>query len=249
MHRFYTPQLTPEAQDVRIDEGSEVHHARDVLRLGQGAAVELFDGRGLLAAGKITQISAVEIRVKVEALRREPARHPRLTLACAIPKKGKFETIVEKATELGVDEIIPLQTKNSDVVIKPEKAAHKQQRFAQVAVNAAKQCRRATVPLIRPPTAFSEALEMLLQQGPVLIPSLTGDCRPLLTALTGLQDPPQVSILIGPEGDFSVDEYEQAHRSGCLAVTLGPTVLKVETAAITTVAAVRFSGDVKDSSG
>lgn len=247
MHRFYTPHLTPDSQDLRIDDSKEVHHARDVLRLKQGAAVELIDGRGLIASATLSQLGAVEIRVRVEDIRRETPRSPRLTLACAIPKKGKFETIIEKTTELGVDEIIPLQTKNSDVVFKPEKAAHKQERFTQVAVNAAKQCRRATIPFIHPVTAFDDVLGSLLARGTVLIPSLSGDCRPLLATLNALPDADHVGILIGPEGDFSDDEYQLAHQRGCLPVTLGPTVLKVETAAITTVAAVRFSGDAKDS--
>lgn len=246
MHRFYTPQLTARSTRLEISDPGEIHHIRDVLRLGSGQRVELIDGKGLVARGVIADVRAVAVRVNVEEVRTEPARTPRLILACAIPKKGKFENIIEKTTELGVDEIIPLQTQNSDVIIKADKAGRKQERYVQVAVNAAKQCQRATVPGVHPPTPFGAALDLLLPAGPVLMPSLSGDRRPLLTALSGLERSAPWAVLIGPEGDFSAGEYAQAHDRGCLPVSLGPTVLKVETAAITTVAVARLYCDSKD---
>ncbi|MBZ0165739.1 MAG: 16S rRNA (uracil(1498)-N(3))-methyltransferase [Candidatus Omnitrophica bacterium] len=246
MHRFYTPQLTPETRRLDISTPGEIHHIRDVLRLRSGDVLELINGKGSLARGCIKNISSVAVQVDITEVREEAPRLPHLILACAIPKKGKFETIIEKTTELGVDEIIPLQTHNSDVIIKPEKAAHKQTRYIQVAVNAAKQCQRSTVPAIHPPMPFNEALSRLLSQSVVIMPSLTGLTEPLFPALRKLSTPSHLSIMIGPEGDFSKNEYAQAQSSGVIAVTLGPTVLKVETAAMTTVAVTRLFFDTTD---
>lgn len=249
MHRFYTPQLTTETRRLDISTPGEIHHIRDVLRLRSGDVLELINGKGSLARGRIKNISSVAVQVEITDIREEIPRLPHLILACAIPKKGKFETIIEKTTELGVDEIIPLQTQNSDVLIKPEKTAHKQARYIQVAVNAAKQCQRSTVPAIHPPTPFNEALSRLLAQSIVMMPSLTGLPEPLLPALRKLTSKKRLSIMIGPEGDFTQSEYAQAHAAGVVPVTLGPTVLKVETAAITTVAVTRLFFDATDDQG
>lgn len=246
MHRFYTPQLSPETHRLDISAPGEIHHIRDVLRLQSGDVLELINGKGCLARGCIKSISSVAVQVDVTEIREEKLRLPHLILACAIPKKGKFETIIEKTTELGVDEIIPLQTHNSDVVIKPEKTAHKHARYIQVAVNAAKQCQRSTVPSIHPPTSFDAALRILMDQSVVIMPSLTGLREPLVPALRQLTPATRLAIMIGPEGDFSKNEYALAQAKGVIAVSLGPTVLKVETAAITTVAVTRLFFDATD---
>lgn len=248
MHRFYTPQLKSDSGKIDIHDQSEVHHIRDVLRLKKGAQIELINGAGCVALGTITDLQSVAVKIQVENIYVEEPRLPRLTLACAIPKKGKFENIIEKTTELGVDEIIPLQTHNSDVVIKADKALHKQTRYQLVATNAAKQSHRSTIPQIHKPMLFREALTQSLQAGTVLIPSLTGNCRPISDVISEVLPVTQATIFIGPEGDFSVEEYELAHSNGCLAVTLGPTVLKVETAAITSVAILQFLADARDDS-
>lgn len=208
------------------------------MKTGQG--IQLFNGHGHKAEASIKSISSQNVVIDVEEVTKETRELPLLILACAIPKKGKFETIIEKSTELGIDEIIPLRTKNTEVVFNAERGNTKILRYQKVAVNAAKQSKRTTIPVIHPVTEFKTALDILLNRSVVIIPSLTENRKKLMTTLEQLKTPAVVSLLIGPEGDFTPQEYATAHGAGCLPVSLGKTILKVETAAITAVAVTRL---------
>ncbi|MGE0267229.1 MAG: 16S rRNA (uracil(1498)-N(3))-methyltransferase [Candidatus Omnitrophota bacterium] len=240
MHSFYTPQLSEKSQTIILDDPDEIHHLKDVLRLKAGQAIQLFNGRSHKAEGVISDMASTQISIRVDKITEERPALPLLILACAVPKKGKFETIIEKTTELGVDEIIPLRTKNTEVIFKSEKLILKTQRFQKIALNAAKQSKRSTIPIIHPMTDFERAVPMLLKRSVVIIPSLTDNRTKIIPALENLNSPAAVSCLIGPEGDFTPQEYALAHTSGCLPVSLGQTILKVETAAITSVAITRL---------
>ena len=164
----------------------------------------------------------------------------KIILACAPPKKGKFEFIIEKCTELGIDEIIPLKTKRTEVVFKDDKMAGKLSRFEAVAVNAAKQSKRAKVPHIYPMKSLPQVLQTLDPKGVHLFPSLHNHSKHITDVLLKADKQRPVTIFIGPEGDFTPDEVELAIKHGCVPVSLGDTVLKVETAAIAVVALVKF---------
>ena len=161
-------------------------------------------------------------------------------MACAPPKKGKFEFIIEKCTELGVDEIIPLKTKRTEVIFKEDRMAGKLSRFEAVAVNAAKQSKRIKVPQITPMMSLAQVLKNLDPKGVHVFPSLHNHPRHIADVLLKADRQKPVTIFIGPEGDFTPDELELAIKHGCVPVSLGDTVLKVETAAIATVALVKF---------
>ncbi|MBP9854710.1 MAG: 16S rRNA (uracil(1498)-N(3))-methyltransferase [Candidatus Omnitrophica bacterium] len=240
MHRFFTPSLTKNSKNIVMEDLREIHHLKDVLRLKSGQTIQLFNGAGCKAEGRIIEISSNKISIQLEKTTEESAELPILILACAVPKKGKFETIIEKTTELGIDEIIPLKTKNSDVTFKLEKMNSKLERFQKVALNAAKQSNRSTIPVIHPMTEFSSVVENLLTRSTVIIPSLTKNSKKFIPVLEKLSSPTVISFLIGPEGDFSEQEYKLAHDSGCLPVSLGKTILKVETAAIASIATTRL---------
>ncbi|MBF0531811.1 MAG: 16S rRNA (uracil(1498)-N(3))-methyltransferase [Candidatus Omnitrophica bacterium] len=231
MPRFYFPAFELSDKQIVITDPREIHHSRDVLRLKIGSDVEVFNGRGEVVTGIIAAMDSLRMQVAVQQTRRETSGLPRLILACAIPKKSKFEWIIEKATELGVWEIIPLKTRRSLIELKGERALGKQQRYETVALNAAKQSKRPDIPRIRPVMDFKLAVDDLTRTGAVIIPSLAGETLPLLKVLNQLPRPQQLAFLIGPEGDFTLDEYGYAHKK-CLPVSLGSTVLKVETAAI-----------------
>jgi len=140
--------------------------------------------------------------------------------------------IIEKATELDVDEIIPMITNRTEVKLTDSRQAKKQLRYQTIAINAAKQSKRTIVPVIHPVTDFSSALDQLTKTTIAIIPSLVDSPENLLNAFEKIRSPEAVSILIGPEGDFTPEEYAQAQHKGCIPVTLGKTILKVETAAI-----------------
>jgi 16S rRNA (uracil1498-N3)-methyltransferase len=140
--------------------------------------------------------------------------------------------IIEKATELGVDEIIPLKTDRTEIKLTDSRQAKKQLRYQTIAINASKQAKRAIVPVIHPIADFTYALDHLTKTTAAIIPSLMENTENLFSAFKKIQSPEAISFLIGPEGDFTPQEYAQAQQKGCLPVTLGKTILKVETAAL-----------------
>ena len=170
-----------------------------------------------------------------------PSPGIRITLACAMPKKAKFETIIEKCTELGVDRIVPLATERTEFVVEGERADKKNERFFRVAMNAAKQCKRLWFPEISAPVTFVQAVKELSQPGAGLfIPWLEGDRMSLSQALAARRDVMELVFFIGPEGDFTPEEVQLALKAGALPVSLGENVLKVDTAAMAVVAFARM---------
>lgn len=167
---------------------------------------------------------------------------PVIVLACAIPEKSKFELIIEKATELGVDEIIPLKTKRTEMKLKGDRLRRTVARYQDVAVNAAKRSQRSRVPVIHPIADLASVLKFFPEETTLFIPSLPegGERKNILEAFKAVPSPSRVAFLIGPEGDFTPQEYELARAHGCIGVSLGKTVLKVETAALVTVACAQF---------
>ena len=238
MHRFFYPQITSSLKEITITESSEIHHIKDVLHLKKNSSIELFTGKGVWAKAKISSIAPKKISVIITAIGDTPPRTPKIILGCAIPKKGKFELIIEKATELGVDEIIPLKTERTEVKLTGERSVKKNSRFQTVALNAAKQCQSSFIPAIHFLTPLSTAIKDLKKRDiTIIIPSLEGKTIPLVEALTNHKKIKKIAFLIGPEGDFSDEEYQFVRQEGGIPVSLGPNVLKVETAAITVLAA------------
>ena len=240
MYRFYCPDADFSKSPVIIHDSHEIHHIKDVLRLTKGSMIQIFNARSEQADVVIEHIDGGAIHVRVQTLKQPKEDGARIVLACAPPKKGKFEFIIEKCTELGVDEIIPLKTQRSEVVFKEEKMAGKQGRFEAVAVNAAKQSKRTKVPRIHPMSALSKVLQSLDPNGLHLFPSLHDHSKHITEVLLKADQHRPVTIFIGPEGDFTPDELQQAIKHGCVPVSLGDTVLNVETAAIAAVALARF---------
>jgi len=243
MYRFYCPDADFSRPSVVINDPHEIHHIKDVLRLKKGSLVQIFNAKSQQADAFIEEIKEESIRVGVQKVKQGSDGQPRIILACAPPKKGKFEFIIEKCTELGVDEIIPLRTKRTEVVFTEDKMASKLSRFKAVAVNASKQSQRTKVPRICPMTPLLQVLQNLDPKGLHLIPSLNGHPKHIREILRdsslglGTTD---VTVFIGPEGDFTPDELDLAIKYGCVPVSMGDTVLKVETAAIAAVALVKF---------
>ncbi len=240
MHRFYLPHLNPSSQEIFLTDRQEIHHLRDVLRLKENDPICIFNGKGEEAEGMIDSILPQRVSIKVQSLKKSSAKLPYTILACALPKKGKFELIIEKVTELGIDEIIPMVTKRTEIILSKERASDKLTRFRTVAMNAAKQSRRSTLPVVSPVTSFQGTLEILAKTTTAFIPSLLDPRENIFTAFGKVHNPQKISFLVGPEGDFTKEEYLEAQAKGCIPVSLGENILKVETAAICTVACVKI---------
>lgn len=240
MHQFYCPETDLSSESVLISDKDELHHLRNVLRLKKNDEVHLFNGKGKEAEGTLLAVSSQQANVQIRSVKQFKRKHPFIILACALPKKSKFELIIEKATELGVDEIIPLKTHRTEINLTGIRYNKKQLRYQTIAVNASKQSKRTFVPIIHPITNFAPALDQLTKTSTAIIPSLNEKHKNLLEAFEKIKSPEKISFLIGPEGDFTPEEYTQAQQAGCIPVTLGEAVLKVETAAICTLSCAKL---------
>ncbi len=242
MHRSFSPNLSTETTALEITDTGEVHHLKNVLRLKKDSVVTVFNGKGVEGKATIQSISDSCIKLQISETCVEAPKKLVISIACAIPKKAKFETIIEKCTELGVDEIIPLKTERTELALSAVRMAKKNSRYQAVAINAAKQSKRKTVPLIHPVTEFKKALATFCGPETVsFIPCLLGKRDSLADTFQKFSTPPKkIIFFIGPEGDFTPEEVQAAVQSGCIPVSLGETILKVDTAAISAVSFAMF---------
>ena len=235
-HRFY---ISPENwnPDALALSGSEAHHARDVLRLKRDDKVVLFNGRGREMTAQIVDLTKSEVRLRKLHESETPPLRCRITLGQAIPKGKNMDLIVQKAVEIGAAEIAPILSDRTVVHVDLESAAQKQAKWQQVAIEAAKQCGQNWLPQVRTPRKLSEFFSENPKFDLQLIGSLQTDARHLKKILADYcsehqQLPVNVLMLVGPEGDFTPAELAMARSHGCRPITLGPIVLRVETAAI-----------------
>jgi 16S rRNA (uracil1498-N3)-methyltransferase len=238
MHRFY---VSPEHWDshARALRGSEAHHARDVLRMKAGEKLVLFNGRGREVTAEIASFANDEIQLRKLHEAKTPPLRCRIVLGQAIPKGKNMELIVQKAVEIGAAEIAPIISDRTVVQFDPETAAQKQAKWQQIAIEAAKQCGQNWLPRVHAPQRLTEFFSAASEQSfdLRLIGSLQPDAQQLKKILAGYSSengdrPRSVLMLVGPEGDFTPAELALARRHGCEPITLGPIILRVETAAI-----------------
>src|SRR5213083_2206273 len=238
MHRFY---VSPENwnPDALALSGSEAHHARDVLRTKHGQKLVLFNGLGHEITAEIIDSSGDEIQLRKLHEAETPPLRRRIILGQAIPKGKNMELIVQKAVEIGAAEIAPIISDRTIVQVDSESAAQKQSKWRQVAIEAAKQCGQNWLPRVHTPRKLAELFSMASEESfdLRLIGSLQPDAQHLKKILADYSRehelrPRSVLMLIGPEGDFTPAELSLARRHACQPITLGPIILRVETAAI-----------------
>jgi len=250
--RFYTPRLDDDRLTLDAEQAA---HARKSLRLSTGDTVELFDGRGTVAVGRIEQ-SGGRMTVAVVARAVEPAPRPTFDLAVATPKGGRADQLVESATQLGVDRLIPLISERT--VVEPRRA--KLERFERIVIEACKQSRRARLMAVDEPTPLKALLERvdhdlrLIADAPggdagVSAPGAIGEPVQKLHEAGGaagwptkLRESERLIVLIGPEGGWSEGERRLASAASFQPWRFGPHVLRVETAALAAAAIVRAVG-------
>ena len=237
MHRFYIPpdDWNPDALAL---SGTEAHHARNVLRLQPSHKVVLFNGRGREITAEILSVDAREVALrKLHESTTQPLRC-RITLGQAIPKGKNMDLIVQKAVEIGAAEIAPIISDRTIVRLDEEESAQKQAKWQTIAIEAAKQCGQNWLPEVKTPRTLAHFFADQHRFDLQLIGSLQSDALHLKQILADFtvahqqQRPTNVLMLIGPEGDFTPAELNLARTHGCRPITLGPIILRVETAAI-----------------
>jgi 16S rRNA (uracil1498-N3)-methyltransferase len=230
--RFFAPQDSIR-DGMAILPADQAHHLRHVLRIGNGEAVEIFDGEG---CGYVGEVEFRGSGVCIHGLQSLPVRESslRLILAAALIKSAKFEWMLQKATELGVDEIVPLNARFSDLLLPAGKIASRLDRWDRIVKEASKQSRRNTAPQIHAPVqfadfltaeAFSSCIRYLLYEKAQEL------WQPKPDMLSN-----EIVLCIGPEGGWDSSEIEQAKEAGCKIFGLGPRILRAETAAIAALA-------------
>lgn len=237
---FTTSPLTENAQ-VELDEAA-AKHLGQVLRMKVGYSLELFNGDGSFYPAEIIAVSKKQVSVQVGTATPANSESPLHThIGQVISRGDRMDYAVQKATEMGVNEITPLFSERCEVKLTDERQEKRQKHWQQVAISAAEQCGRACVPNIHPPQQLEDWLSNKDQDslGLVLHHRDTQN-------LARLETPERVTLLIGPEGGLSEDEIAQAQSQGFLACTLGPRVLRTETAPVTALSVLNWLwGDFK----
>ena len=240
--RIYAPPVQEGKDTVELAEDT-VRYLRNVLRLGRGDGILLFDGTGWEYRGVIERLEGREGTARIVARERVPLVIPvRITLAQALPKGDKMEFIVQKATELGVARIVPFRSARTIPRRTEDRAARRLERWRRIAAEAAEQCGRTDVPEIAEPLPFREALE---QAGPEAVKVLFWESeteRSVREILKGdaARSAREFFLVVGPEGGVTGEEAEQARQAGFLTASLGRLVLRVETAALAILAIFQY---------
>jgi 16S rRNA (uracil1498-N3)-methyltransferase len=235
MHRAFhdEPEFFPDQELTLSPE--ESRHITQSLRLGPGQEIELFNGKGHVGRGVlISSTKARDCVVQMAECHKDPPSDVRITLAQVLPRTSKFEWILQKAAELGVHTIVPLLGENS--VARPAQKPTKAERWEHILISACKQSGNNFVPELAPIQSVADFLEQPPDVDLPLIASLQDHPRPLWEWVEDYRSqhgsPHSAMVMIGPEGDFSVREYDKAREAGVHSLSLTETVLRSETAAI-----------------
>lgn len=222
----YLPQ--PPSDDDPIKITGDEHHHLTVARVQEGENVEILDGCGGVWTAEVLRVDRRETVVRVVGKHQVEKSGPELILALSLIKPSAFELALEKVVEVGVTRIIPFMAHRSNAT-----AGRRTERWQRIVIEAAKQAKRHHLPVLDPPAAFAEVLQVDASTR-ILFAERGGG--PLKSALSGSP----ALFLIGPEGGWSEGELEAAHDKGFHKVGLGESILRSETAAITATALLRY---------
>lgn len=240
MRRFFVRPEDVEPTELRL-MGTEALHLRRVLRLQAGAHITAFDGVGHEYEAVVAELTDDAVRCRILQMHaREPAEGLSIILGQGMPKAEKFDWVIQKTTELGVTEIVPLITEYTVPRLAPQGVATKLSRWERIAREACKQCGRSVMPKLWPPTRLADfyatfqgnELKLVVWEG-----ERTRSLRSTLAITSAITS---VAIVIGPEGGLAPSEVAAGEAFGFHSVGLGQRVLRTETASLVAVALLQY---------
>lgn len=246
MHRFFVSPNAIQRGRVLI-QGQQAHHIRNVLRMTPGEHIIVLDDSGWEMEVELTEVEPYQISGNI--IRRMLARgEPRVKVSLyqAMLKGDRFEFTLQKGTELGIVEFVPIITSRC-VVANLDDIRRKHERWERIIREAAEQSRRGRLPILEPATMFQQALERVRDAGGLTLLPWEDEIRTSLKRLLSSAPLPfSINLFIGPEGGFTEDEVRMAQAYGVRTVSLGPRILRAETAGIVAAAAILYeAGDLE----
>lgn len=232
--RVFTDQALTAGELVDLEEGPSRHLGR-VLRMQPGRELVLFNGRGGEFSARIHSLNKKTVTAEVGTYEPENRESPlNLELAIGLSRGERMDWVLQKATELGVSRISPLFTERTEVKLSGERLEKKLEHWRQVLISACEQCQRNRLPILNPPGTLDNWLAQ-------------NDCHLSLVlhhrdsqSLPESQAPESLALLVGPEGGLSEEEIDRARSAGCRPLTLGPRVLRTETAPVAAISLVQY---------
>ena len=246
MPRFFVNSKDIFDDNINIT-GEDYNHIKKVLRLKCGEIVTLSDGIGNEYVAEIEEFGEGFVHTKVIESYKNTTEPPvKVTLYQGLPKSDKMDFIIQKSVELGISRIVPVLTERTVVRLDSEKdALKKSERWNRISQEASKQCNRGIIPKIEIPISFKEAIKQTKDNVLALIPYEKESANSLKQILKRGGNITEISVFIGPEGGFTEQEIEEAVNMGLNSVTLGPRILRTETAGITVLSILMYElGDV-----
>jgi 16S rRNA (uracil1498-N3)-methyltransferase len=231
MPRFYVP-APPIENDLLKIGGQEARHIRRVLRLRIGDGIVIFDGLGKEYEGVIVKEEPTTVVIKVRGFSSSKEESPiDVTIAQSLLKGEKMDYLIQKATELGVREIIPFISSRSIPFPDRSKMLEKHRRWERIAIEASKQCGRGFIPKVKPLCDYSEMFSGASRESLRLILH-EKEGRRLKEVLNDFMDKRKIFFIVGPEGGLSQPELDESERKGFIPVFMGERVLRAETVSL-----------------
>lgn len=237
MYRFFVDRNF--ADDMYID-GQDAHHITHVLRMKPGEKIQIVSLDQVTAVMEIAGFgdNRVDIHL-VEKMERNHEPSVEVTLIQGLPKQDKLEWVIQKAIELGVHDIRPAMMEHSVVRLDKDKALKKQQRWQKIAEAAAKQSKRDEIPQVALPEKFADVIQNCTADLKIVAYEVE-DTRGIRDVLQAHPEIHSAAFLIGPEGGISKEEFALTQKLGWHSVSLGPRIMRTETAALATLAAIMY---------
>lgn len=239
MQRYFISPSQIDSSQIRLT-GEEVHHIKNVMRSHPGDSFICCDGLGTDYLVKIQEISAKEILCQiVDTTPSQGEPRTKVTIAQSLPKGDKLEWILQKGTEIGAVRFLPFTSERTVVKIDARKAEKKRERWERIVKEAAEQAHRGTIPEVTPPLSWQELLKQVeLAETAWIAYEKGGDSLAQSLAQSAADE---ILLIIGPEGGFTQAEVEQAQTAGATPITLGPRILRTETAPLTALSCILFA--------